>query len=117
MTNYFLSSTFHDMQSERDMILHRVLPAIKEHAHTLGLDVSITDLRWGIDTSQMESEEGMSKILSVCMKELDYCYPHIIILLGDRYGSVPSKELIMRFCSGELSLSDVGSSLILVMIS
>ena len=99
MIRFFVSSTFVDMAAERDAINQQVLPAVRSYLyHNHGIaDVSTVDLRWGISTEELESDSGMKKILSVCMEEIDSCTPHMIILLGERYGSVPSQETIDAF--------------------
>lgn len=88
MINYFVSSTFRDMQAERDALQNLILPEIRKYANIRGHDVFLTDLRWGIDTSTTDINDAMKKIMSVCMSEIEHCYPHMIILLGDRYGSI-----------------------------
>ena len=99
MIRFFVSSTFVDMAAERDAINQQVLPAVRAYLHHYHgvAEVSTVDLRWGISTEELESESGMKKILSVCMEEIDSCTPHMIILLGERYGSVPSRETISAF--------------------
>ena len=44
----FLSSTFRDMNDERDIFLKRYVPALRQHCAELGLFLSIVDLRWGV---------------------------------------------------------------------
>ena len=48
MIKIFISSTFSDMHSERDIIQKKVLPSLRHFARKMGHDVSIVDLRWGI---------------------------------------------------------------------
>ena len=109
MKSYFVSSTFRDMQSERDAINQQVLPALKEFARQKGTDISIVDLRWGISTDNLDSDAGMKKILSVCMSEIDYCRPHMIVLLGDRYGSLPSEQTLQQFLKSSYGLAFLGA--------
>jgi len=47
----FVSSTFRDMQAERDALRDFVLPRINEFAAKYGRAVEIIDLRWGVDTA------------------------------------------------------------------
>ena len=50
----FISSTFQDMHYERDAIHTRIIPAINQEAGMWGDSVSACDLRWGINTADME---------------------------------------------------------------
>ncbi len=97
MIEYFISSTFSDMQAERDALHNYVLPEIKRYANEHGEDIGFIDLRWGINADNKNSDENMAKVLSVCLQDIDRCRPQMIILLGDRYGSVPSVETLHNF--------------------
>ena len=97
MIKIFISSTFSDMQSERDIIQKNVLPELRHFSRRMGHDVSIVDLRWGISGEEMDSDEVMSKILSVCAEEIEFCHPYFVLLLGDRYGTLPNEVPLMSF--------------------
>lgn len=99
MINFFLSSTFSDMQRERDAIQKYVLPQLSNYTIALGQLCAMTDLRWGINTDEMNEQDAMCKIMDVCLKKVEECNPYFIILLGDNYGSVPEDSLIDRFVS------------------
>lgn len=105
MINYFISSTFRDMQSERDILQNIILPDIKKYASLKGCDVFFTDLRWGINTTDMDSNDAIKKILSICMSEIDYCRPYLIVLLGDRYGSLPDDDAMESFMQTPIGLT------------
>ena len=94
MKRIFVSSTFKDMNYERDILQERVMPELNEIARQYGESVSVCDLRWGVNTEEMESEEGSKKVLSVCLDEIDSCRPYMIVILGERYGWIPSEALI-----------------------
>ena len=94
MKTIFVSSTFRDMHYERDIIHERVTPALNHAARQYGESVSFCDLRWGVNTSDLESEEGSRKVLSVCLEEIDRCRPYMLVILGYRYGWIPSTDLI-----------------------
>jgi len=100
MKNIFISSTFRDMQAERDMVQERVLPALREEARKYGDNVGVIDLRWGVDTSTLETEEGAAKVLKVCLDEIDRSHPYMLIFLGERYGWIPEGKLIERAVRG-----------------
>lgn len=93
MKTIFVSSTFKDMHFERDAIQEIALPALRTEAMKYGESVSFCDLRWGINTGDLDSEEGSRKVLDVCLDEIDRCKPPMVVILGDRYGWIPSEEL------------------------
>jgi len=90
----FVSSTFKDMHAERDMLQLDVFPEIEEFARDFGEELTLIDLRWGIDTHSMEDDQSAHKILSVCLDEIDNSKPYLIVFLGERYGWIPDKKLI-----------------------
>lgn len=90
----FVSSTFKDMHSERDMLDVHVFPEIAEFIRDYGEELTFIDLRWGINTQTMENDESTRKILSVCLDEIDSSKPYLIAFLGERYGWIPPKKLI-----------------------
>lgn len=94
MIRIFISSTFRDMQLERDVLHEQVLPALRETAHRYGDAVELCDLRWGIDTSGLDGPEHEQKALQVCLNEIDRCTPYMIVLLGGRYGTIFSHDTI-----------------------
>lgn len=94
MKTIFVSSTFRDMHYERDIIHDQVTPALNAVARQYGESVSFCDLRWGVNTGELESEEGSRKVLSVCLEEIDRCRPYMLVILGDRYGWIPDQGLI-----------------------
>lgn len=96
MKNIFISSTFKDMQAERDLVQERVLPVLREEARKYGDNMSVIDLRWGVDTSTLETDEGSAKVLSVCLDEIDRSHPYMLIFLGERYGWIPKKDLLEK---------------------
>lgn len=96
MKRIFVSSTFKDMNYERDAIQELVLPALNNAAREYGESISFCDLRWGVNTADLESEEGSRLVLSVCLDEIDSCRPYMVVLLGERYGWIPSEALIQN---------------------
>ncbi len=90
----FVSSTFRDMQLERDALQRISLPGINTEAKQYGDRVAMCDLRWGVNTSDMSEEDGNRKILDYCLDAIDRCEPVMIILLGERYGWIPGEEMI-----------------------
>ncbi len=94
MKSIFVSSTFRDMQAERDMLAMKVIPELNVYAQNFGESIRFVDLRWGVNTTDLDSDEGSKKVLSVCFDEIDNTRPYMIILVGERYGWIPTKELI-----------------------
>ena len=107
MDTIFVSSTFQDMQYERDAIQKDVFPRLNAIAHEYGQSVSFCDLRWGINTENLDSEEMNYKVLDVCLDEVGRSDNPMVIILGDRYGWIPPKELIKRMASDkDMKLDD-----------
>ena len=89
----FVSSTFKDMQFERDELNIRLTPRINEFLLKYGENVCFSDLRWGVNTSELENEESSKKVLKVCLDEIDNAKPYMIVFIGERYGWIPSSTL------------------------
>ncbi|MCL2064685.1 MAG: DUF4062 domain-containing protein [Candidatus Cloacimonetes bacterium] len=107
----FISSTFRDMQAERDMLSDYVLPRVNEFASKYGRAVEIIDLRWGVDTSSISEEEQSKKVLKTCLDEIERCRPFFIGLIGDRYGWVPpSNEMKTVLEANEVSTEEINMS-------
>ena len=83
----FISSTFCDMQAERDYLVNKVFPKIRVAAEKRGVNFVEVDLRWGI-TQEKEGQSG--KVVYSCLKEIENSRPFFIGLLGDRYGWCPT---------------------------
>jgi tetratricopeptide (TPR) repeat protein len=84
----FLSSTFRDMEAERNHLIKHVFPKVR--AACLARQVGFTeiDLRWGV--TEEESRNGVT--VDICLKEIDRCRdfpPFFIGFLGERYGWIP----------------------------
>ncbi len=89
----FVSSTFRDMQSERDWLRERIIPELEERLRARHAHLEAVDLRWGVDTTEVGDEEKRELlVLKVCLDEIRRCRPFLIVLLGDRYGWVPDPE-------------------------
>lgn len=94
MKTIFVSSTFKDMHFERDAIRNIALPQINNEARKHNDEFDFCDLRWGINTDEMDTDAGAQKVLDVCLDEIDRCRPPMIVILGHRYGWIPDAELI-----------------------
>lgn len=94
MKSIFISSTFKDMQAERDYLHEKVFSRLRKLVGQYGEDVQELDLRWGVDTYQMNEAESGYQVLRVCIDAIDRCKPYIIVLLGERYGWIPDERLV-----------------------
>eukprot|EP01130_Rhizamoeba_saxonica_P006688 TRINITY_DN2669_c0_g1_i1.p1 TRINITY_DN2669_c0_g1~~TRINITY_DN2669_c0_g1_i1.p1 ORF type:complete len:2177 (+),score=451.33 TRINITY_DN2669_c0_g1_i1:90-6620(+) len=88
----FISSTFTDMHSERDILTRIIFPQLKELAQKLRVEIIDIDLRWGVT----EEEAVNNQTLKLCLDEIDNCRPFFIGILGDRYGWVPDNYNVPR---------------------
>jgi len=81
----FISSTFRDMQAERDHLVKFIFPQLRKLCEARGVIWGEVDLRWGVTDEQ--AAEG--KVLPICLEEIKRCRPYFIGLLGERYGWIP----------------------------
>ena len=89
----FVSSTFRDMQAERDYLRFVVFPRLEEELRKGRIHLEPIDLRQGVETADAASEETREQlVLKVCLDEIERSRPFLIVLLGDRYGWVPPQE-------------------------
>lgn len=89
----FISSTFRDMQAERDHLRNFVFPKLEEQLRKRRQHLEPIDLRQGVQTNEATSEEEREQlVLKVCLDEIRRSRPFLIVLLGDRYGWVPPEE-------------------------
>lgn len=94
MKHVFISSTFKDMQFERDALHTVAAVKINKNLSQYGEEVYFGDLRWGVNTTALDSEDGCRRVLEVCLDEIDDCRPYMIVLVGERYGWIPDGKTI-----------------------
>ncbi|XP_059497803.1 telomerase protein component 1 [Stegostoma tigrinum] len=82
----FVSSTFRDMCSERDLLIRSVFPELRARAARHFVRVEEVDLRWGIT----EEESRSNRQLELCLTEVSRCQLFVGIL-GERYGQILSE--------------------------
>ncbi len=80
----FVSSTFLDMQKEREILNLDVFPIVKGTCDKLGVAFNIIDLRWGIT----KEDQDRGSVLELCLDEIQHCKPYFIGLIGNRYGTI-----------------------------
>lgn len=88
----FLSSTFQDLQDERDYLMRRTFPELRKIAAERDVTLTELDLRWGIT----EEEAQSGKVVEICLREIENSIPFFIGIIGNRYGWCPSVEDINR---------------------
>lgn len=96
----FISSTFQDMMGERDYLMRRTFPKLRQIASERDVYLTEVDLRWGIT----EEESKTGKVVDICLREIDNSIPFFIGIIGNRYGWIPSlddlsPETIVNFSS------------------
>ncbi len=87
----FLSSTFSDMQKERDALI-QMFETLKVEAAKRDVSLSVVDLRWGVT----DEEARTGKVISVCLNEIENSHPFFIGILGNRYGTVPNSSEFLK---------------------
>ncbi|MGB7723225.1 MAG: DUF4062 domain-containing protein [Bryobacteraceae bacterium] len=89
----FITSTFRDMQAERDYLRGRVFPELEERLRRRHHFLEPIDLRWGVQTIPVSEQHTKELLmLKVCLAEIARSRPFLIALVGDRYGWVPPEE-------------------------
>jgi tetratricopeptide (TPR) repeat protein len=83
----FISSTFRDMQEEREELVKQVFPQLRRLCESRGVTWGEVDLRWGVP----DEAKAEGKVLPLCLQEIEHCRPYFIGLLGERYGWVPEE--------------------------
>ena len=81
------------MQKERDYLVKKVFPALREIAEERGIPFSWCDLCFGISSFEEEN------IMRLCLKNIENSSPCFVGLLGENYGSIPqnlNKKQIKR---------------------
>uniref|UniRef100_A0A3Q1AT66 TROVE domain-containing protein n=1 Tax=Amphiprion ocellaris TaxID=80972 RepID=A0A3Q1AT66_AMPOC len=80
----FISSTFRDMHSERDVLVRSVFPELRRRAAQHRLHLQEVELRWGV------TEEESERAAQLCLSEV--CRSQMLVgILGERYGMAPPK--------------------------
>ncbi len=88
----FISSTFRDMQNEREYLIKHIFPELRQICRDRGVQFTEIDLRWGV--TREEAEQG--KVLKICLDEINRCRPYFIGILGERYGWTPRLEDVRK---------------------
>ncbi|XP_035676378.1 NACHT domain- and WD repeat-containing protein 1-like isoform X2 [Branchiostoma floridae] len=86
----FMSSTFADMAKERNILLQKAYPELREFCQKQGLDFQVMDMRWGVRDEVVADH----MTCALCLMEIDTCKrlsvgPNFVAFLGNRYGYRP----------------------------
>ena len=82
----FISSTFRDLQEEREHLVKKVFPEIRSLCRVRGITFTEVDLRWGLTDEDVK----LGQVIRACLEEVDKCRPYFLGITGSRYGYVPS---------------------------
>eukprot|EP00002_Diphylleia_rotans_P024786 TRINITY_DN4896_c0_g1_i3.p1 TRINITY_DN4896_c0_g1~~TRINITY_DN4896_c0_g1_i3.p1 ORF type:complete len:886 (+),score=155.27 TRINITY_DN4896_c0_g1_i3:84-2741(+) len=83
----FMSSTFRDMQQERDIFFQLGENRLREFALKRKVMLVFIDLRWGL-TAETSSD---GKVVISCLDSIKHC-PYLLCTLGARYGWIPDRN-------------------------
>ncbi len=93
MYTIFLSSTFNDMQKEREVFHNVIMERLNRIISNYGSSVSLCDLRWGVDVMKTGEKEGTHKLIDVCFDSMRSSADCFVAVFGDRYGMVPGDDV------------------------
>ena len=99
----FVSSTFTDFFSEREVLVKRVVPQLNEWCQARKIQLIECDLRWGIPKDSTANDT-----IDICLNEIEKCLEEtggqafFLNFLGGRYGWIPdlqhiSKEVVDKY--------------------
>lgn len=89
----FVSSTFLDMDIERDALKNIVEPRLNEFLKDYACNIEFIDLRHSVKTTKdMSLQEREKQIFNICLEEIDNCRPYFMGIIGHRYGWIPSED-------------------------
>ncbi len=96
----FISSTFRDLQEEREHLVKKIFPEVRARCRERGITFTEVDLRWGATEEDVTS----GRVVRTCLEEIDRTRPYFIGIIGDRYGFVPQvselgadSEIVQRY--------------------
>ncbi|XP_050419113.1 TPR repeat-containing protein DDB_G0287407 [Patella vulgata] len=90
----FISSTFKDMNCEREYLVKSVVPVLRQWCDERKLRLIECDLRWGVP-----KDADTRETLMACLSEIDRCreeneFPYFLCMLSERYGYVCDDETV-----------------------
>ena len=93
----FISSTFSDFLTEREILNDEIYPLINDYCMKRGYDFQLVDLRWGVNQESSLRHDTVE----ICLNEVRRCRdlsprPNFLIMVGERYGWVPLPSTIKQ---------------------
>ncbi|MBN1560107.1 tetratricopeptide repeat protein [candidate division KSB1 bacterium] len=80
------------MNNDRDFLKNKAFLQLAEICENRGVILTVVDLRWGVNTDEIDSENETEKlekkVLDVCFDRIDRCN-YFVGILGARYGYIP----------------------------
>ena len=107
----FVSSTFTDTHAERNVLLEKVVPTMRELAGRHGMEFTAIDMRYGVRDENTDDH----KTWIACRQELDKCFEKscgifFLSLQGGKYGYRPiPKYLTVDQFSSRLACSSISA--------
>jgi tetratricopeptide (TPR) repeat protein len=86
----FVSSTFRDLMGEREVLVKKIFPKLRELCRERGVHFTEIDLRWGITAEEART----GKVVRICLEEIEKCSPYFLGILGSRHGWQPGAEVL-----------------------
>jgi hypothetical protein len=84
------------MHAERDYLNKIIFPELEEWLGARRCHLEWVELRMGVATaSEVDEDKRELQVLKVCLAEVQRCRPFLIVLLEDRYGSIPAADRIV----------------------
>lgn len=116
LVKLFVSSTFTDTTAERNYLMARVYPELREFCRGFGLDFRVIDLRWGI-TDESTDDHATN---SICQREIARCRsksigPCFVYFSTQKYGwrplppTVQQTELDVMMTAMDFNLIDTST--------
>lgn len=91
----FVSSTFADYHAEREVLVKKVVPELREWCEEKSINLIECDLRWGVP-----KDSTTETTIRTCLGEINRCAaeadgePFFLNMLGERYGWIPDSSEI-----------------------
>jgi Domain of unknown function (DUF4062)/AAA ATPase domain len=77
----FISSTFRDLNPEREQLVKQVFPALRSEYRSRGFELIDVDLRWGL-----ASDQELNVLVESCLEQVRRA-DLFVCVIGERYGS------------------------------
>ena len=99
----FVSSTFVDMEKERELLNVTLFPRMKKILESYGESFFLTPLSFGIKEKDDSSKTVKRKVIEALFHPSEDIKPYMILLLGEKYGWINEKELLKKVVDNDES--------------